>query len=84
MSKSKLVGFKRFKSKKGNECCVANVVTSFTPAENSRGSYGSDVQSVFLPEDQVDMLTEKDIGKDVELNYNIVAGRAYLGSLVVK
>lgn len=78
-----LVGFKRFISKKGSECCVANIVTQYTPAENERGSVGSGVSEVFLPNNQLDMLTPGDVGKKVRLYYSIVAGRAYLDSLEV-
>lgn len=79
----KLVGYKRFKSKQGRDLCVANVLIPFNPAENSRGSIGSDVKSVFLPDHQIDLLTEKDVGKAVELNYTISGTRAYLDNLVV-
>ncbi len=82
--KSTLVGFRRFTSKKGTPCCVANIVTEFSPADVSRGSCGSDCQSVFLPDNLLDYLTEKDIGKSVELFYSINAGRAYLQNLVVQ
>lgn len=81
---SKLVGFKRFENKKGKTLCVANIETPFNPAENARGSYGVEVQGVFMPDDQVNLLTEQDIGKEVELYYQIVSGRAYLQSLLVK
>ena len=81
--KAKLVGYKRFKSKKGNDLCVANVEVPFTPAENSRGSIGSDVQSVFLPDNKLDLLKEDDIGKNVDLVYSIVNGRAFLEDFIV-
>lgn len=83
MAKSTLVGFKRFKSKKGNELCVASVSTPFSPADIARGCYGDDVQSVFLPEDQIDYLKESDIGKEVKLSYNIANGRAFLVDFTV-
>ncbi|MCM1185003.1 MAG: hypothetical protein NC251_13455 [Lachnoclostridium sp.] len=77
----KLVGFKRFKSKKGNDLCLANIETPFSPSDIARGCVGSDVQGVFVPDDQYDLLTEKDIGKTVELVYSINNGRAYLEEL---
>lgn len=78
MEKSTLVGFKRFKSKKGNDLCVASVSTPFSPADNARGCYGDDVQSVFLPDNLIDYLQPEDVGKKVQLSYNIANGRAYL------
>lgn len=81
---AKLVGYRTFTSKKGKPCCVANIISEFTPADNERGSYGSEVQSVFLPDNQTDILSPKDIGKDVDLSYNIVNGRAFLKDFIVK
>lgn len=79
----KLVGYRTFTSKKGNPCCIANIVSDFTSSDNDRGSYGSDVQSVFLPDSQVGNLSPKDIGKEVKLSYNIVNGRAFLNDFTV-
>lgn len=83
MAKSTLVGYKRFKSKKGNEVCMASVSTPFSPAENGRGCYGDDVQTVFMPENQLDYLQPSDIGKEVKLSYSISSGRAFLVDFVV-
>lgn len=81
---AKLVGFKRFTAKKnGQSMCVANIVRPYNPAENSRGSLGSEVKEVFMPQDQIDYLVAEDIGKDVELSYSIYGGRAYLDNLTV-
>lgn len=79
----KLVGFKRFTSKKGNPLCVAVIESPFSEADNQRGSFGCDCETVFLPSEQYSYLTIKDIGKNVKLNWDIVNGRAYLRELVV-
>lgn len=84
MAEKKLVGFKKFTSKKGNPLCVAIVMTPFDSKANERGSYGCDVESVFLPQEQIDYLIPTDIGKPVDLNYNIVGGRAFLTQITVK
>ncbi len=78
-----LVGFKRFTSKKGNPLCVAIVQTPFTAKDNERGSYGADVEQVFLPSEQYEYLNPKDIGKPVTLSWNIVGGRAFLTEITV-
>lgn len=79
----KLVGFKKFKSKNGNDLCVACLVGDFTARDIQNGSFGSNVEQVFLPDTQFNYLTSKDIGKEVELNYDVVNGRAYLSEIVV-
>ncbi len=80
--KAKLVGFKRFKSKKGNECCVLSIEKPYTPAEQARGCHGSSVDNIFAPEDKIDAFTEKDLGKEVDLLYSIEYGRAVLYDVV--
>ena len=82
MSKT-LVGFKRFKSKKGNPLCVAIITVPFDAKANERGSYGYDVESVFVPAEQYDYLTTDDLGKPVTTQYDIVGGRAYLREITV-
>lgn len=82
--KSMLVGFKRFKSKTGVDCCVMYLVTAPTERERQSGVVGDRVQEVFCPSEQVNLLTANDIGKDVELNYSISNGKAFLTGITVK
>lgn len=81
--KKKLIGFKRFTSKKGTPLCVAIIATAFDKQQNERGSYGCDAESVFLPSEQYDYLSADDLGKEVTTAYDIVGGRAYLRELIV-
>lgn len=84
MRQSTLVGYKEFKSKKGTDCHVVILNTPFSPAENSRGSYGMDAQQVFLTDEIAKKITPECIGKQVELTYSIGAGgRAYLEDMNV-
>lgn len=80
---STLVGFKHFTSKKGVSYCVANVVSSYNDREIQNDCVGSKVEEVFLPEEQKDYLKPSDIGKKVNLDYEISGGRAYLLRLEV-
>lgn len=79
----KLVGYKHFKSKKGVDFCVANVVTAYNDREASNGCVGAKVEEIFLPEAQLNYLAVNDIGKEVKLAYEISGGRAYLVQLEV-
>lgn len=82
MAKSVLVGFKSFKSKAGNMCNMASVITEYTPSENARGCIGSEAQSIFLPDATAEKVTADSIGKQVDLIYSIRGGRAYLEDMV--
>lgn len=79
----KLIGFKRFTSRKGAPTCIAVLASQYTPQQNERGSYGCDVEQVFLPQEQFDYLTVEDLGKEVITDYDIIGSRAYLRNLVV-
>lgn len=81
--KKKLIGFKRFTSRKGNPLCVAIIATAFDKQQNERGSFGCDAESVFLPSEQYDYLNADDLGKEVSTQYDMVGGRAYLRELTV-
>lgn len=80
---AKLVGIKNFTSKNGKECTILNIESPFTPAEQGRGCTGLNVQSVFAPNHLVGTFTDKELNKNLELNYIIEGGRAYLNDITV-
>lgn len=76
---TKLVGFKKFVSKKnGKEYCVANVVRDYEQREISNGCIGQKVEEIFLPEEKTNYLRPEHIGKELQFSYEISAGRAYI------
>lgn len=82
---SKLVGYRRFTSKKnGKDYCVAEVETPFSTRETSSGAVGCKTEQIFIPEDQYDLLKPADIGKEIKLDYELSGGRAYLVNVTVK
>ncbi len=82
---SKLVGYRRFTSKKnGKDYCVAEVETPFSTRETSAGAVGCKTEQIFMPEDQYDLLKPADIGKEIKLDYELSGGRAYLVNVTVK
>ena len=75
---SKLVGYRRFTSKKnGKDYCVAEI-------ETASGAVGCKTEQIFMPEEQYDFLKPEHIGKDVKLDYELSGGRAYLVNVTVK
>lgn len=80
----KLVGYKRFTSKKGTECCVASIVKDMSAREKENGAVGQSVDEIFLPPEQINLLKPTDIGKELLLDYELSAGRAYLVNVSVK
>lgn len=83
MSNVKLVGYKRFTSKKGVNYCVANVVSEYNDRDKENNCFGSKVEEIFLPDSAYDLLTPKDIGHELSLQYDIVGNRAYIAGVKV-
>ena len=79
----KLIGFKRFLSKKGSNLCIANVVRDCTTRECERGSVGQTMDEIFVPDHLYDYLQPEHVGKDIDLVYEMSGGRAYLNSVVI-
>ena len=76
---SRLVGYKRFVSKKnGKEFCVANVVGEYGAREKANGCVGEKIEEIFLPEEKVSFLQPSHIGKEIKLEYELSGGRAYI------
>ncbi|MCD8096608.1 MAG: hypothetical protein LUE31_00905 [Lachnospiraceae bacterium] len=75
---AKLVGYARFTSKKGDDYCVARVVKDFNKRALESGAVGQDVESIFMPREQYNLLKPADIGKELKFEYELSGGRAYL------
>lgn len=84
MSKEKkLLGYRRFTSKKNVPLCIATVGTKCDAKDNERGSFGLTAEDVFLPQELYGYLEITDIGKPVTLNYNVIGGRAFINDFMV-
>lgn len=82
---AKLVGYRRFTSKKnGQEYCVASVVSDLSDTEKSNGYVGQKTEDIFLPAEQINFLNPSHIGKELVCDYTISSGRAYLNHVSVK
>lgn len=65
-----ILGFKRFKSKKGTDCCVIQLVRDFSANEFASGSVGRGVEEVFLPTELSHLAVPENVGKLCELFFN--------------
>lgn len=74
----KLIGYRRFTSKKNVEFCVASIMVPCSQRDIVNGYTGNRVDEVFMPNGMVDLLTPQDIGKEVEIMYSVSGGRAYV------
>ena len=79
----KLIGYVDGEAKSGNKYTMAYVVSDLSNNDIARGTVGQKAETVFLPVVQVGTLTPDDIGKEVQLDYTVSGGRAYLESFNV-
>lgn len=81
MEEKKLIGFKKFIGKNGTNYCVANVLSNYSQYE--KNCVGQKVEEIFLPEGCENILTEKSIGKAVNIGYIVSGNRAYVESFSI-
>lgn len=68
--KGQLIGFLRFKSKKGNPVCKAYVGVPATDRQLENGSSSTVVEDIYLLDDFFNFLKETDCGHEIDYSYN--------------
>lgn len=77
-----LVGFRNFTAKKNNKnYTVAYLLSDASAADVNSGVVGQKSEEVFLPENLTGMFKDTDIGKQIDLTYEINGHRAYLSGV---
>lgn len=79
-----IIGYSKFKSKKGNDCCVLRILVEATERDNQYGHFGHIVQEVFVPEAQHKEISDSVVGKNATVNYTYYNGRGYVDSIIIK
>lgn len=74
----KVVGYNEFNSKSGGTCRVVTVSEPYSARMIAKGAIGSKCEEIFLPDDCTLIITEKDIGRELNIDYEINSGRAYV------
>lgn len=71
---SKLVGYRRFTSKKnGKDYCVAEIETPFSSRDTANGAVGCKTEQIFMPEEQYDFLSRSISAKRLSLTTSFPA-----------
>lgn len=77
-----IIGYSKFQSKKGTDCCVIRVMSPAGERDNKFGHFGNIVQEIFVPDDQHNVINDKVIGKNCVINYTYYNGRGYVDNIV--
>lgn len=80
----KIVGYRKFNSKKGAPCCLVTFMSPYTDVQVKNGACGNQAEDVFIPDSFHDLFTPQVIGKNAVLFYSVVNGRAYVDSVEIK
>ncbi len=81
---TKLVGIANFTSKKGNPCYTITVLTDCNERDKDAGRFGQKAETIFLDEKLAQKVKPSDCGKQIILDYEVTAGRAYVVGLALK
>lgn len=78
--KAILLNLHKFHStKKDKDYCVIQILRDITQNERDNGFFGKQVgEQHFLPDSLVNKFTNTDVGKSIELVYEVVGGKANL------
>lgn len=79
-----IIGYSKFKSKKGADCCVLRVMVPCGLRDNEYGRYGHTIQEVFVPDEMHSQITEEVILREVTVDYEFYNGKAYPRSIVIE
>lgn len=83
---TQLVNIHNFHSdKKNKDYSIIQICRDITERERNQGYIGVSIfEEIFLPDNLVGVLSEKEIGKEIELLYNVYNGKAELMHIKVK
>ena len=78
MNGTTLVGIKRFISKENKAYATLEVTSPFRAEDVANGCVGYRCEEIFVNEALQPQLASLEVGKPINLDYDIVAGRAHL------
>ena len=82
---TKIINVKNFHSKKSDkDFTVLLIMRDINDYERRQGYIGDTIcEEIFAPDSQVNQFTSEHIGKDIELSYSVVGGRAILDNVSI-
>lgn len=72
-----VLGFNKFKSKKGADLATLTLIKPYNDRQKMNGACGHSAEEVFVPDNIHGKLVPGIVGKEIEVGYSISNGRAY-------
>ena len=63
----RILGYKKFKSKAGSDCCIVNIVVSPSTRDVKFGYVGEKCIEKFIPDEYHSLFTPDVIGQNIEM-----------------
>lgn len=70
----KILGYKKFKSKAGVECCIVNIIVSSSGRDKKFGYVGEKCIEKFIPDEFHSLFTPEVIGQNIEMLIDSITG----------
>ncbi len=81
MTKKIILGYRKFKSKKGEEYCVAQVMAPYSDREIKTGAVGNKCEDIFIPKAYHDFFDPSCVNKTMAIDYFVDNGRAFIDTI---
>ena len=83
MTEKKILGYRKFESKKKEPFCIVQGVAPYSPKDVAHGAVGDKSEDIFVPAEYHSLFTPDCIGKMMLIDYYVDGGRAYILSVEV-
>ena len=81
--KNTIIGYRKFRSKAGKDCCIVTIVREGTPNDVAHGLVGMVAEEVFIPENCHSLINESVLDKQLIMEHSVVGNRAYLKNIEI-
>lgn len=80
---SKIIGYRKFSGKKKQPLCIISILRPYTDRQIDLGACGDQIEEIFVPADQHDLIVPSVVGCGVDIFYRVENGRAYVDHIVI-
>lgn len=81
----KILGYRKFISKKGVNTCIVDVMTDYNQRDKQNGAVGNKVEQIWVFGDELQVKIQPNcIGREFVGQYDVVGSNAYLIGVEIK
>lgn len=84
MEEKLIIGYRKFKSKKGEAFCIVQASAPYSDKELAHGACGFKCEDIFIPLEHHDKISPSCLDRTLVLTYTIQSGRAFIADVAIK